>query len=176
MYFIWILLVLPLILLLYAAFQVLKDEKQKLPECVVPLPSTSSPSADAAFFLLNIGREMKWVTTEELQRLKERSGDIVVIDCRSGDRGRRLPAIAGLHAVSIRPAQLVEVLTWLPANRSAVLCGASDLCPSTIVKRPHKTGLAPVYVLKDDPFRSEMAASNPGKVLGYGERNGFGNQ
>ncbi len=168
MYFIWILLGFVLISLLYAAFRVLKDEKQRLPKCVFPLPSTSLPSASAAFFLLNIGREVKWITTEELQRLKGRSDDLVVIDCRSGDR-RRIPAIAGSQAVSIKPAQLSEILNWLPANQSAVLCGVSDLCPSATTNRPHRRGLAPLYVLKDDPFRlgAGLSASS---VIRFGER------
>lgn len=140
MNFIWTVLGSILILVLYAAFRVLKDLKQKLPKCVVPLPSTSSPSASAAFFVLNIGREMKSTTADELQALKERSDDMVIIDCRA-DRRPRHPAIANAHALPIKPAQVAEVLNWLPANRSAGLCGASDLCPSRVMKRRDREDL-----------------------------------
>lgn len=153
--FIWLLLGLVLLSLLCTAVRNRREKKQKLPACVVPLPPTSSPSANA-FFFLNIGREMKWITANELRALKEKSNDLIVIDCRP-DRFRRLAEFAGSSALSIRPEQLVEVLNWLPANRSAVLCGASDLCRSPVMKMDHRRGLAPVYVLKDDPFRQEAA-------------------
>lgn len=154
MYFIWTLLGMVLASLLYTSFQILKDGAQKPLNYVAPLPSRASSPAGATVFFLNSRRELKWISINELRALTEAPNRLTIIDCRSDSRAR-LPPIASVLALQIEPQQLPEVLGWVPADQSVVLCGVSDLCPSGIIRTPHRSGLAPVYVLKDDPLHSE---------------------
>jgi hypothetical protein len=159
MYFIWFLLGIVLTSLLYSAFQIVKGDSSKHLNYVAPLPSKSTrASASATCFVTHTEREMKWITMKELQALKEKYGDLVILDCRSDTE--RLALIADSQTVPIKPRQILEVITWLPPHRSAVFCGASDLCAPTMTKTQRKSGVAPVYVLRDDPFHSEVVCGS----------------
>jgi hypothetical protein len=101
---------------------------------------------------------MEWLTFEEFRRLLEQDlDDLVVLDLRLDARRVQFP-IAEAFVLPVSPNELMEILVWLPSNRSVVLYGADALCISSIEMSPSMDGgSAPLYFLDDSISRLESA-------------------
>jgi hypothetical protein len=154
--FIWPLVAMPVASLLYTAYVIARDNRHKLPDCVVPLSPLGPGVAKKTSSLLSCGREIRWISMTECEDLIHTSSDIIFIDLGSPDEEKHFPHLAD-HVLSISPNHILDVLRWLPPETTVVLYGASDLCTSMIWTVRNLAGVAPVYVLKAAAIHSEVA-------------------
>ena len=102
-------------------------------------------------------RQMKWISFDEFMTLlREQSSDLVVIDLRGDAPWVRFP-VPTVLVLPVTPHDLIRVLEWLPADRSAVFYGASDSCIFTIETSACMKGSAPLYILDDSIDGMEAA-------------------
>lgn len=100
-------------------------------------------------------RLMKWISLTEFSGLLERvPDDLVVLDLRYDARQVPFP-IAEAFVVPVSPNELLEILFWLPSNRSVVFCGADPLSMVSIEMSPSMAGSAPFYFLVNGISRLE---------------------
>ena len=100
---------------------------------------------------------MEWLTFEEFRRLLEQDpDDLVVLDLRLDARRVSFP-IADAFVLPISANELMEILVWLPPNRSVVFYGADALCITSIEMSPSMEGSAPLYFLDESTGRLESA-------------------
>ena len=122
--------------------------------------SISQPSASLRVLPKPARRQrrlIEWVLFKEFRSLLEQVPiDLVVLDLRSDARQVPFP-IAEAFVLSVSPNELMEILVWLPPNRSVVFYGADALCIASIEMSPSMEGLAPFYFLDDGINRLESA-------------------
>lgn len=96
------------------------------------------------------------VSLAELLVVYATTDDLLVIDLRP-DRERDSFPVPGDHILSVHPNKLAEVLEWLPANKSVVFCGASEVCITMIQTSRCIYVSAPLYVVRDSYPHLEVA-------------------
>ncbi len=102
-------------------------------------------------------RPMEWVSFKEFRSLLEQDpDDLVVLDLRPDTRRVPFP-IADAFVLPVSPNELMEILVWLPSNRSVVFYGADAFCITSIEMSPSTKGSAPLYFLHDGISRLESA-------------------
>lgn len=101
-------------------------------------------------------RGLERISAGEFTELLAKSEDLLLIDLRPASQSGPLPVRAP-HTVRVRTNQLEEVLRRLPANRSAVFYGASDLSVFMIMTSLYMRGSAPLYVLRTEPAHEDAA-------------------
>jgi hypothetical protein len=152
----WLLIGIVFVVVLCTARGIVRGQKRRLPECVVPLPPSRFHSIDAIFPGAMPKRQVKWISAKECASLVHTSDNVVFIAIRSGSRNKR-PSFPGLQSLSIAPNQLADVLRWLPPESCIVLSGEVDLCASALGSLDDIASSGPVYVLSDGPVHSEVA-------------------
>jgi hypothetical protein len=121
---------------------------------VMRLPLSRSRSIDRVHPTPIRKRQVKWISMRECESLVFSSNNIAFIALRRAGAGMPLP-FPGLHAFSIAPSQLADVLRWLPPCSCVVLCGEVDSCSSILGSLDDMAGSPPVYVLKTTTARSK---------------------
>lgn len=155
MEFIWIFLAMPVVSFLCSAYLIARDNRRKLPDCVVPLSTSGLWSAKTKTSTpTSCGREIRWISMKECEDIIRTSSDVVLINLEPSEEGKQLP-IPDEHVLSISPSHVLNVVQWLPPETTVVLYGASDLCASMIWTARSLAGVAPVYVVKA-PVHSEV--------------------
>jgi hypothetical protein len=102
-------------------------------------------------------RPIGWVSFIEFRSLLEQDADgLVVLDLRIDARQVPFP-LAEAFALPVTPNELMEILAWLPPNRSVVLYGADAISIVGIERSPSMEGSAPIYFLVDGINRLESA-------------------
>jgi hypothetical protein len=102
------------------------------------------------------GRFVKRISIGQFTNLLEVSRDLIIIDLREGAGIAPVPVPAAF-ALHVSPNQLVDVLEWIPANRSVAFCGASNLNIFMNEASSCRTGAAPLYLLERDLYCAEVA-------------------
>jgi hypothetical protein len=156
MEFIWLLVAMPVVSFLCSAYLIARDNRRKLPDCVVPLSTSGLWSAKKTSPPTSRGREIRWTSVGECEDIIRSSRDVIFINLGPPEEEKQLP-ISPAHALSISPRHVLAVLQWLPPETTVVVYGASDLCASMIWTVRNLAGVAPVYFLKTAPVHSEVA-------------------
>jgi hypothetical protein len=99
---------------------------------------------------------MRWISVSEFTRILTERSDLVVYDLRA-DAPWDLFPIPTAFALTVNPNELDTLLAWLPADRSVVFYGASNLNIFMIVTSHCMEGSAPLYVLEGVPSLAEVA-------------------
>jgi hypothetical protein len=110
MYFIWMLVAMPIGALLYAVCVIARGERPKLPDHVIPLGKPALDSTTRLGSRHQDKREVQWITSND---------DVIFIDLRPENESKSAP-FPQTHALSIAPGQLVDLLRWL--RRPAASC------------------------------------------------------
>jgi hypothetical protein len=99
---------------------------------------------------------MQWISIGEFLSVLEKCGDLTVIDLRANAQWDPFP-IPTAFALPVTPNELDNVLDSLPADRSVVFYGASNLSIFMIETSHCMEGSAPLYVLEGDLSFAEVA-------------------
>lgn len=121
----------------------------------VPQPPLQTPAeAESA---RQQSRLMKWISTDEFMTLLgNESNHPVVVDLRPDSQWTPFP-VPDAFVLRLTPHDLVDVLAWLPGDRSVVFYGASNFCIFLIEISVCMEGSAPLYFLEGDFCRLEAA-------------------
>ncbi len=113
-------------------------------------PTISQPSASVRIVPKPAGRRRRLIEgisiTEFRSLLEQAPNDLVELDLRYDARQVPFP-IAEAFVVPVSPNELLEILFWLPSNRSVVFLGADALSMVNIEMSPSMEGSAPLYFL-----------------------------
>ncbi len=101
-------------------------------------------------------RTMKWISIGEFMTVLTKCSDLIVIDLRADAPFVPFP-VPSAFVLPVMPSELVNVLEWLPCDRTVVFCGASDLCILMISTSRCMEGSAPLYVPERDSALAEVA-------------------
>ena len=102
-------------------------------------------------------RLMKWISIDEFMTLLgNESNHPVVVDLRPDSLWTPFP-VPDAFVLRLTPHDLVDVLAWLPGDRSVVFYGASSFCIFLIEISVCMEGSAPLYFLERDFCRLEAA-------------------
>jgi hypothetical protein len=153
---IWVLVVLPTICLLYIASVIVRGNKPISTIYVTPLPRLPFGVRTTIGVPYGIHRTIKLVSARELDEIMKGPADAIFIDVKAAGSGTP-DSLLGIHALSVEPVELFEVLKWIPPETSIVLRGASDLSKAIIWSGHNIVGLAPVYIITGDLFQLEAA-------------------
>jgi hypothetical protein len=101
-------------------------------------------------------RLIEWISIGEFMMVLEKCRNLLVIDLRAHHQVVQFP-VPKATVLRVSPNELVNVLEWLPADRTLVFCGASNLSTAMIESTPCMQGSAPVYALQGDLPLLEVA-------------------
>ena len=156
MYSLWSLPAMVLAVPVYTVLRATHSRARELPD---KIPTARYAPVEAATVSESRGRQtrvMQWITIGEfLSHLAKRS-DLVVFDLRANAQWDPFP-IPAAFALPVNPNELYALLAWLPADRSVVFYGASNLSIFMIETSPCMEGSAPLYVLEGDLKLTEVA-------------------
>jgi len=156
MYSLWSLPALALAVPMYAAWRINQSGRRKLPD---NMPSVPQPLVDVTAAPDSSTRQtrlMRWISVREFTRILTERSDLVVYDLRADAQWDLFP-IPTAFALTVNPNELDTLLAWLPADRSVVFYGASNLSIFMIITSHCMEGSAPLYVLEGDPSLAEVA-------------------
>ena len=153
MSFMWLLMGIVLIAAVCTAREIVRGLRYSSQDYVMRLPLSRSRAIDRVHPTPIRKRQVKWISIRECESLVYSSRDIVFIALRRASDRTSLP-FPGLHAFSIAPSQLADVLRWLPPGSRVVLCGEVDSC-SSILGSLDDAGSPPIYVLKTTAVHSK---------------------
>jgi hypothetical protein len=153
MSFMWLLMGIVLIAAVCTAREIVRGLRYGPSGYGVPRLLSPSRSIDVVHPAPVRKRQVKWISMRECESLVYSSRDIVFIALRRASDRTSLP-FPGLHAFSIAPSQLTDVLRWLPPGSRVVLCGEVDSC-SSILGSLDDAGSPPIYVLKTTAVHSK---------------------
>lgn len=171
----WLLLGLLIAAPIYTLLRLKLSRLSELQECECPLPQPNVPSLNATTPevlpsqsaqrenpLCNAGqvapenRIMRWISTSEFIRMLSNSSDLIVIDLRPNSEWSPFP-VPNAFVLPVSLKELDLVLERLPADKSAVFYGASNLCIFMIETCRCMEGSAPLYILEGDLNLAEVA-------------------
>lgn len=101
-------------------------------------------------------RAVQWISIGEFLSVLTKRSDLIVIDLRANAQWDPFP-IPTAFALPVTANELDTVLEWLPADRSVVFYGASNLSIFMIETSHCMQGSAPLYVLEGDLRLPEVA-------------------
>jgi hypothetical protein len=157
MYFLLPLLAMMLAASIYFVWRIRFVGRRKL---CVSTPSVREPAAPS--FKVEIQsaqvqtRVMEWISIRRFMTVLAESGNLIVIDLRANDQRGQFP-VPGAFALAVEPDELAGVLERLPADRSIVFCGATNLSVFMILTSSCMRGSAPLYVLEGVISLAEVA-------------------
>ncbi len=156
MYCLWMLLAGMLAALVYSVWRTSRSGRRELQ---VRIPSASNPSTHLEIVpepIRTRTRTIKWISIGEFKMVLTKCSDLIVIDLRANAQLVPFPVPTAI-VLPIAPDELFNILEWLPADRTVVLCGASNISVFMIETIPCKEGSAPLYVLEGDLHFVEVA-------------------
>jgi hypothetical protein len=145
--------------LTYPVWRISRSGRRAILDCTPSVSQLFSPLNGESHSAQRQKRRMEWISFKEFMTLLNKdSSDLIVINLRADASGGPFLTPTAL-VLPVTPHDLIRVLEWLPRNRSAVLCGASDFCISMIEKSACMEGSAPLYILElEDDFDHLEAA------------------
>jgi hypothetical protein len=99
---------------------------------------------------------MKYISINEFMTILTERSDLIVVDLRTDTSSAPFP-IPTVFVLPVPPNELGTVLEMLPADRSVVFYGASNLNIFMIITSPCMEGSAPLYILEGDFRLAEVA-------------------
>lgn len=156
MTFIWALVAMPILVLLFTAFVTAREKPGYLLDSVGSFSKHLCLKQGSGQEFCSGRREVRWLSTQELNRIIFPPDDVIFIDVRPSNETGSSPH-AAKHVLFITPDRLISILRVLPPETSAVLYGVSDLSRSRTLNIPTLTGRASIYVLTDTPMYAEAA-------------------
>lgn len=156
MYFLWFLSAFLLAIPLFPVWRIWQSIESKLcnrirteiqpsaPDEVVPEPAGVQT------------RQVKWITINEFMTVLKECRDLIVVNIRAD--APSIPfSVPNARVLPVSPNELDRVLELLPADKSVVFCGASNLSIFLIETSPCMQGSAPLYLLEGDLRLAEVA-------------------
>jgi hypothetical protein len=156
MYSLWSLPAMALAVPMYAVWRIKQSDKRKLNDNI---PSVLEPPVDFTNVPESAGRQtrvMQWISIGEFLSVLEKCSDLTVIDLRANAQWNPFP-IPAAFALPVTPNELDTVLERLPADKSVVFYGASNLSIFMIETSHCMEGSAPLYVPEGDLSFAEVA-------------------
>lgn len=101
-------------------------------------------------------RQVKWITITEFMTVLTECSDLIVVDIRADAQSAPFP-VSTASVLPVSPNELDRVLDLLPADKSVVFCGASNLSIFLIETSPCMKGTAPFYLLEGELRLAEVA-------------------
>jgi hypothetical protein len=140
MIFMWLLIAIVLVAIMCAGHELVQRWKPGVPGRAIPLRSSREviPATSK--------RHAKWISMAECERLLHSNRNVFFVVIRSYGVSGPLP-FWGIHAVSISPGEIVDVLQWIPTHDIVVFCGETDVCSSLFERREDGVGTASIYIL-----------------------------
>lgn len=157
MHFLWLLPAFLLAIPLYTIRWIRRSKERKLcnriqsviqptvPDDVVPEPTGVQT------------RQVKWITISESTTVLTEWRDLIVVDIRANAPSNPFP-FSTACVLPVSPNELDRTLELLPADKSVVFCGASNLSIFMIETSPCMKGSAPFYLLEKANFASRRVA------------------
>jgi hypothetical protein len=140
----------------HAAWRARRPEQRDLPN---NMPFVLKPHIDVATVSESAGkptRVMQWILIGEFLSALEKRSDLIVIDLRANALWNPF-LISNAFTLPVTSKELDTVLEWLPADRSVVFYGASNLSIFMIETSHCMEGSAPLYILEADLGIVEVA-------------------
>jgi hypothetical protein len=140
----------------YAVWQARRSRTRELP---YNIPTVLPPPVKAATVPESAGgqtRVIQWISTGKFLSVLAQRSDLVVFDLRANAQWDPFP-VPTAFALPVKPNELDTLLEWLPADRSVVFYGASNLSIFMIETSHCMDGSAPLYVLEGDLSLAEVA-------------------
>ena len=156
MYSLWSLPAMALAVPLYAVWRARRSGIRELRDNI---PFVPQPPVDDITEPKSAGRRtrvMQWISIGEFLSVLTKCNDLIVIDLRANAGWNPFP-IPTVFVLPVTPNELDTFLEWLPADRSVVFHGASNLSIFMIETSPGMNGSAPFYVLEGDLKLAEVA-------------------
>ena len=144
MYSLWSVPAMTAAIPMYAVWQARRSARRKLSNNIA---SASQPSIQVTAMPEPARRQtrvMQWVSIGEFLSVLEKCNDLTVIDLRANAQSDPFPILTAF-ALPITSNELDAVLESLPADRSVVFHGASNLSIFMIETSHFMQGSAPLY-------------------------------
>lgn len=146
MLFIWILVGMPALALMFAAYVATTEDRGEISPSYVSSAGTSGTSRQAFEAKVKPKRPARQITMYDFDRLLRHWDDVVFLDLTP--YGRREQAISPVaHTLFVDPKDLAGLFQWLPPNTSVVLLGSEAFCATFFAKDNSFPGSAPIYLL-----------------------------
>jgi len=140
----------------YAVWQARRSARRELRDNLASVPQPPVEVTTALEPAAGQTRVMQWISIGEFLSVLTKRSDLIVIDLRPNAEWDPFP-ISTAFALPVTPNELDTVLEWLPADRSVVFYGASNLSIFMIETSHCMQGSAPLYVLEGDLKFAEAA-------------------
>jgi hypothetical protein len=138
------------------AWRLMRPEKPQLRDCISPdsdpprqLEAVPAPARKQT-------RMIERISIGEFMLVLAKCRNLVVIDLRTDKQFAQFPVLTAT-VMRVRAHELLNVLEWLPADKTLVFCGASIFNTIIIESSPCMQGSAPLYVLEGDLRHMEVA-------------------
>ncbi len=141
---------------IYAVLRTRRSRTRKLPDII---PTALFTPVEPAIVPKPSGRQtraMHWISVDMFLSLLAKRSDLVVFDLRANAQWDPFP-IETAFALPVNPNDLNTLLEWLPADRSVVFYGASNVSIFMIETSHCMDGSAPLYVLEGDLSLAKVA-------------------
>jgi hypothetical protein len=141
---------------MYAVWRARRPRTGELPGNTPTVPHTPVEAATIPEPAGRQTRVIQWISTCDFLSVLAKRSDLVVFDLRANAQWDPFP-IQSAFALPVDPNELHTLLAWLPADRSVVFYGASNLSIFMIETSQCMDGSAPLYILEGDLGLAEVA-------------------
>lgn len=145
MLFIWVLVGMPALALMFAAYVATTEDRGRIPSAYVSSTGTSGASGPAFEAKLKLKRPARLITKHDFDRLLRHWDDVVFLDLTLSGRHEAISPVA--HTLFVEPKELPGLFQWLPSNTSVVLLGTDVFCSTFFARGNSFLGYAPIYLL-----------------------------
>jgi hypothetical protein len=152
----WSLPAMALAVPMYAVWRAKRSRMRKLPDDIPTVLHTPVKAATVPESAGRQSRVIQWISIAEFLSVLAKHSDLVVFDLRASAQWDPFPILTAF-ALPVNPNELDTLLEWLPADRSVVFYGASNLSIFMIETSHCMDGSAPLYVLEGDLSLAEVA-------------------
>ncbi len=154
--FLWLLLARMQAVPMYYAWMFKQSERLELCDGLSPVSKPPRQFQELGDPSRGQTRMIERISIGEFMMVLEKCRNLIVIDLRSGKNFTQFP-VPFVTVMRVRPHELLNVLKWLPADRTLVFCGASNFSTILIESSRCMQGSAPLYVLEGDLRLLEVA-------------------
>jgi hypothetical protein len=156
MHFFWLLPAFLLAIPLFTIRRIRRSKERKLCNRIQSVIQTTVPD-DVVLEPTGVQtRLVKWISNNEFMTVLTECSDLIVVDIQADTPSIPFP-VSTACVLPVTLNELDRVLDMLPADKSVVFCGASNLCIFLIETSPCMQGSAPLYLLEGDLRLAEVA-------------------
>lgn len=152
----WSLPAMALAVPIYAVLRTKRSRTRKLPDNIPTALFTPVKPATVPGSAERKTRVIQLISIEMFLSVLAKRSDLVVFDLRANAQWDPFP-VPTAFALPVNPNELDTLLEWLPADRSVVFYGASNLSIFMIETSHCMDGSAPLYVLEGDLSLAKVA-------------------